>query len=49
VTLATAIMTGIAAAARAGAFLFLVGVLLFASQIGRVAFGSRVRTAGGNA
>jgi len=39
VVLAAAIATGAAPAAYAGASLFLVGVLLFVSQIGRVAFG----------
>jgi hypothetical protein len=46
VTLATAIMTGIATATYAGASLFLMGVLLFVSQIGRVAFGGRIRHVG---
>lgn len=46
VVLAAAIVIGIAAAAYAGASLFLIGVLLFASQIGRVALGRRQRSLG---
>jgi hypothetical protein len=46
VPLATAIMTGVAAAAYAGASLFLIGAVLFVSQIGRVAFGGGIRHVG---
>jgi hypothetical protein len=38
-------MAGSARGAYAGAGLFTLGVLLFASQIGRVAFGNRARGA----
>ena len=41
VTLVVAILSGSAVGAFAGASLFLGGVLLFVSQIGRVAFGAR--------
>lgn len=42
-TLVFAIASRSAAASYAGAALFLVGILLFLSQIGRVAFGGRIR------
>jgi hypothetical protein len=45
VLLSVAIMAGSATGAYAGAGLFALGVLLFASQIGRVAFGNRARGA----
>ena len=47
VVLAAAILIGVVAAAYAGAALFLIGVLLFVSQIGRVAFGGGPSNAGG--
>jgi hypothetical protein len=46
-SLAIGTMTGITTAAYAGASLFLIGILVFVSQIGRVAFGGRVRINGG--
>lgn len=45
VVLAAAVLSGHVAAAYAGATLFFIGVLLFASQIVRVAFGGRTRGA----
>ena len=46
VVLAAAIVIGSGAAAYAGASLFLIGVLLFASQIGRIAFGRHLGSLG---
>jgi hypothetical protein len=49
VLLAAAVMIGVATAAYGGASLFLIGVLLFVSQIGRVALGGRRRHVGDKA
>jgi hypothetical protein len=46
--LAVGVLGGAVPATYAGAGLFLVGVVLFLSQIGRVAFGRAARPAGGN-
>lgn len=48
VVLAVGVLGGAVPATYAGAGLFLVGVMLFLSQIGRVAFGRAARAAGGN-
>ena len=45
--LAGSILAGSTLGARAGALLFLSGVLLFISQLVRVAFGGRLETAHG--
>lgn len=47
IVLAAAVMLGAVPAAYTGASLFLAGVLLFVSQIGRVAFGHSFRHGGG--